>query len=226
MRLPRRCGTLGERAHEGFPVERPSMGLEEVLNRQREQRAQAFGDLLARHARAQPAGIDLGAFAEVGERVTGDDCAVALDPEHRVVRLLSGECLDSDGKPVAGRVRSCLALVLAEQPDEIGAPISSLLGGDAVCLHEVFRRIGQRRVDRHAEPLDQALRVAFMPRRGEHDRRFAAGCALFDLAGNRQRVKEQQPLPVVDRVRRDVLAPRRARLPLGVRRLPVPQARS
>jgi hypothetical protein len=148
---------------------------EEVLHRQREQRAEALYDLLARHVWAKPAGLISRAFAEVGERVAGDDsprgsrsrapCRSASVP---------GTRLDSDRQPLAGRIRARLTLVLAEQPDQVGAPVAGLLGGEAVRPHEIFRRVGQRRVDRHAEPLDQALRVALMPRRGEHDRRLAA----------------------------------------------------
>src|SRR6266849_1346489 len=65
-----------------------------------------------------------------------------------------------------------------------------------------------------------------MPRRGEHDRRLAAGREVPKLARHGQRIEEQQPLPVVDRVGRHVLAPRLGRPPLRVRCLPVPQART
>ena len=52
--------------------------------------------------------------------------------------------------------------------------VARLLGGEAELPHEVFGGIEQRRIDGCAEPLDQALRVALVPRRGEHDRRVAA----------------------------------------------------
>src|SRR5205809_8005106 len=55
------------------------------------------------------------------------------------------------------------------------------------------------------------------------DRRLAAGREVPKLARHGQRIEEQQPLPLVDRVGRHVLAPRLARSPLRVRRLPVPQ---
>src|SRR5438552_8461794 len=73
LRAGRECGSTssssGERALEGGPVEGATVRLEQVFHRQREQRPQAVDDLLARHACAKPAGIDLRAFAEVGERV-------------------------------------------------------------------------------------------------------------------------------------------------------------
>jgi hypothetical protein len=49
----------GERALEGGAVGRPAMRWEHELDRQLEQRAQPLGDLLARHARAEPPLVDL-----------------------------------------------------------------------------------------------------------------------------------------------------------------------
>jgi hypothetical protein len=48
------------------------------------------------------------------------------------------------------------------------------------------------------------------------------GRELPKLARHGQRIEEQQPLPLVDRVGRHVLAPRLGRPPLWVRCLPVP----
>ena len=42
--------------------------------------------------------------------------------------------------------------------------------------------------------------------------------------GHSERVEEQQPLAVVDRVRRDLLRPALVRRPIRVRRLPVPES--
>jgi hypothetical protein len=138
--------------------------------------------------------------------------------------LCPGEHVGAEREPVAGRVRACLAFPLSEQPDDVGTAVAGLLGGEAVRVHEELRAVGQRRVDRRAEPLDQALRVALVPRRGEHDRRLALGRELLELARHGQRIEQKQALAVVDRVRRHTLAPRLGRPPLGVRRLPVPQA--
>src|SRR5205809_5377235 len=102
-----------------------------MLDRQREQRAQPLGNLLARHARAEPPLVDLEAPAEVDERVAGDHRTLALDPEHRVVRLVSGEYVGTERQPVARRVRTCLALLLAEQPDDVGTAVAGLLGREA-----------------------------------------------------------------------------------------------
>ena len=197
-----------------------------VLDRQCEQRAQSRGDLLARHAGAEPPLVDLEAMAEVDERVAGDHRTLALDPEHRVVRLVPGEHVGTERQPVAGRVRACFAFPFAQQPDDVGTAVAGLLGGEAVRVHEELRGVGQRRVDRHAEPLDQALRVALMPWRGEHDRGVALGRERLELARHAKRVEQQQSLAVVDRVGRDVLVPRLGRLPLRMWCLPVPQSRA
>src|SRR5438046_8256479 len=167
---PRR---LGECALESSTVRRPAVRREHVLDRQLEQRAQLLGDLLARHARAEPPLVDLEAPAEVDERVAGDDRTLTFDPEHSVVRLMPGEHVGTERQPVAGRVRACLAFLLAEQPDDVGATLARLLGGETICLHEVFRAIGQRCVYGYAEPLDRAMRLALVPRPTERDRRLA-----------------------------------------------------
>src|SRR5438067_507672 len=49
--------------------------------------------------------------------------------------------------------------------------------------------------------------------------------AVAQLARHGERIEEQQPLPVVDRVGRHVLAPRLGRPPLRVRCLPMPESR-
>ena len=95
---------------------------EHVLDRQLEQRTQAFDDLLPRHVRTQPPGIDLEPATEVDERVAGDDRAMALDPEHQVVRLLPGKRLDTDVQSVARRIRARLADPLLEEPDDVRLP--------------------------------------------------------------------------------------------------------
>jgi hypothetical protein len=183
-------------------------------------------DLLARHTRAEPPLVDLEALAEVAERVAGDHRTPAPDPEHSVVLLVPGEHIGAERQLVAGRIRACLAFLLAEQPDEVGTALAGLLGGDAVHVHEVLRGVGQRRVDRHAEPLDQALRVALVPGRGEHDRRLAAGRAVHELARHGQRIEEQEALPVVASAVGGDRAVERERVVLRDRCLPVPKART
>ena len=93
-----------------------------MLDRPLEQRAQALDDLLARHARAEPSGIDLHPVAPVDERVAGDDRAMALDPEDAVVVLLPGEDLDPGGQPIACRVPVHVVGVGPAQPEQIGLP--------------------------------------------------------------------------------------------------------
>ena len=101
-----------------------------MLDRQLEQWAQPLCDLLACHARGSHL-VDLETSAEVDERVAGDHRTLALDPVHGVVRLVPGEHVGTERQPVARRVRACLALVLTEQPDDVGTAVAGLLGGEA-----------------------------------------------------------------------------------------------
>ena len=109
----------------------------------------------------------------------------------------------------------------ASTPTGSRSPALNTCPGDRVRVALVRRGHEQRR----AEPLHQALGVAPVPRACQHDDRLAAGRELVDQARRSQRIEEQQPLAVVDRVGRDHLAPVRFRLPVRMRRLPVPHAR-
>ena len=182
--------------------------------------AEAGDDLLARHFGTEPAG-DSEPVAEVDE-VSPHTTAFGPRPRAPCRWLAAGKRLDPEGQPIARRVDATHLLSGAE-PDEVGAP-SGLLGGDAELVHEVSRRIGRRRVHRHTEALDQALRVAFVPRRGEHDPRLALRRELEELVRHGQRVEEEQPGAVVYRVGGHLLRPRLARRPPRVRRLPVPKS--
>ena len=107
----------------------------------------------------------------------------------RVVRLVPLEHIGAERQPVAGRVRARFAFPLTKQPDDVGG-----------CRRRPARRSGRTcpsgtercraagcRPARRA--VDQALRVALVPRRGEHDRRFAVGrestSSLGTLSGSR-----------------------------------------
>ncbi len=136
---------------------------------------------------------------------------------------MPGEHVGTERQPVAGRVRTASPFFSRSNPHDVGLPSPACSAVRPYVSMRKLRGIGQRREHRHVEPLDQALRVALMPRRGKHDRRLAAGRDVHKLARHGERIEEQQPLPVVDRVGRNVLAPRLGRLPLRVRCLPVPQ---
>ena len=128
------------------------MSCEDVLDRSIEKRAQAGGDLLARHAFAEPLVLDPKALPEVGQRVSGDNGTLALDPEHDVVVLPAGEDLDLERKLVAPQVE--VAVAALPEPAEVGTAVSGLLGGDAELVDQVLRRVNRRRVDGEAEPLE------------------------------------------------------------------------
>jgi hypothetical protein len=52
---------------------------------------------------------------------------------------------------------------------------------------------------------------------------LARGCEREQFVGNRERIEQQQPRTVVDRVGGHFLRPYLAGLPVGMRRLPVPE---
>jgi hypothetical protein len=78
---------------------------------------------------------------------------------------------------------------IVAQPSQVGAAVAGLLGGDAVLVDEVPRRVGRWSEHGGAEVREELARVALVPGRREHDHR-------------------------------------RARRPLRVRRLPVPESRA
>jgi hypothetical protein len=136
--------------------------------------------------------------------------------------LLPGECLDSDRQAVAGRVEVSLTRFAGPQPGQVRTAAGSLFGGDAEFPHQVLLRVRWRREHRNAEPLHQAPRIALMPGGRQHDRCLAFGRELHELARRVKRVEEQQTVAVVDRVGGNLLLPRLTRLPVRMRRLPVP----
>ena len=73
-------------------------------------------------------------------------------------------------------------------------------------------------MDREAEP----ARVALVVRRGEDD----GGRALAQLVGNGERVEEDEVVAELDRVRGDELGPPLLLVPVGMRRVPMPDARA
>jgi hypothetical protein len=94
-----------------------------------------------------------------------------------------------------------------EQPLDIGAALA-----------------GIRDEHRRVEPLHDGARVALVPGARQYDDELAPVRAGHDLIRRRDRIEEQQPLAVVDGIRRDDLRPD-AVVPLRMRRLPVPQTR-
>ena len=120
---------LGERPLERSPVERPAVRREHVLDRQVEQRAQALGDLLARHGLAQPLVLDPQALPEVGQRVAGDHRALGLDPQHDVVLLAALEHVDLEWQILTRQVEA--SGIGLPEPEQVGTAVSGLLGGTA-----------------------------------------------------------------------------------------------
>jgi len=103
---------------------------EHNLDRQREERPQPLGNLLARHSPSQPLAGDLEATTEIGEGVAGDHGVATLDPEHEVVVLPPRKRIDSEREPVARQVEVGLATAPSEEPGEVRTAVASLLGSD------------------------------------------------------------------------------------------------
>src|SRR5205814_4348955 len=77
-----------------------------------------------------------------------------------------------------------------------------------------FPGVRGRRVHRETEPAGVALVV----RRGQDD----GGGAFARLVGNGERVEQQKVVAELDRVRRNELGPPLLLVPVGMRRLPMP----
>ena len=88
------------------------------------------------------------------------------------------------------------------------------IGIDAELLDPILPGVCGRRVDRQAKPTGVALVV----RRGQDD----GGRAVAQLIGNRERVEQQEVVAKLDPVRRDELGPPLLVVPVGMRRLPMP----
>ena len=124
------------------------------------------------------------------------------DPQNEVVRLLAQVRLDTDGKSFPG-------------PEHATAERGVVAG------------VRRRRVDRDVQPQRDVAGTALVPGAGQHDRDLPAGDPMTrraheDHLGRVERVEQQQPTAVLDRVRRDHRVPVRTRAPSRVLRLPMP----
>jgi hypothetical protein len=72
--------------------------------------------------------------------------------------------------------------------------------------------------------LHEDARITLVPRVRQHDNEFAPVRTRHDLVRRRDRVEQQQPLAVVNCIRRDDLRPYAA-VPLRMRSLPMPHIR-
>src|SRR6476620_12711364 len=101
------------------------------------------------------------------------------------------------------------------QPREIFAlHAAHAVGIDAELLDPVLPRVRGRRV--HGEA--KSAGVAFVVRRGQDD----GGRALAQLVGNGERIEQHEVVAELDPVRRDELGPPLLLVPIGMRRLPMP----
>src|SRR5581483_7837228 len=136
-------------------------------------------------------------------------------PEDEVVVLAPGVGEDPE-RPLARAVELPLALTGAKPGEVVALHPAHLLGVDAELLHPVLPRVRRWRMDGKAE----APRVALVVRRGEDDGRRA----LPQLVRNCERIEEHDVVAELDRVGGDELRPPLLAVPVGMRRLPVPDA--
>jgi hypothetical protein len=101
------------------------------------------------------------------------------------------------------------------QPGEVlTVHAAHAVGVDSELLDPIAPGVCRRRVHRKAEPTSVALVV----RGSQHD----GGCARVQLAGNGERVEQQEVVAELDPVRRNDLGPPLLLDPVRVRRLRVP----
>jgi hypothetical protein len=94
-----------------------------MLDRQREQRAQPLSYLLARHALAEPYGVDLEALAEVGERVADiTDGAASAGQGRRLTLICEAGRVELSAGRVALTAHGSRTRVASATP----SPLSSL----------------------------------------------------------------------------------------------------
>src|SRR5262249_34174434 len=208
----KRSSRSGKHALERRAIHRFSVCGQHELDRQAAQRAEAPDDVVARHVLAA-AELDVQSFAEVGERIAGDDRVDRREPEDEIVVLAARVCVDAE-RPRAGTVKVSFAFAGAQPREVFALHAAHLVGVDAELLDPVLPGVCRRRVYREAEP----ARVALVVRRGQDD----GGRALAQLVGNRERVEQDEVVAELDRVRRDELGPPLLRIPVGMRRLPMP----
>src|SRR5581483_1518510 len=214
--IPHRGGYLRaglrEQALQGRTIRWLAVGGQHELDREIEQGAEPPGDVVTRHVLAT-AQLDVQPVAEVGERVTGDDRPDRGQPEDEVVVLAAREGLDAEG-PVSGAMEVPLALACAQPREILALHAAHPVGIDAELLDPVFPGVRRRRMHGKAEPAGVALVV----RRGQHD----GGRAFEQPGGNREGVEQEELAARLDGVRRDELGPPLLVVPVGVRRLPLP----
>src|SRR5438445_13493109 len=119
-------------------------------------------------------------------------------------------------RPRSGTVEGSFGFARAQPGKVLTLHAAHAVGVDAELLDPILPGVCGRRVHREAEPTGVALVV----RRGQDD----GGRALAQLVGNGERVEQQEVVAELDRVRRDELWPPLLLVPVGMRRLPMPDA--
>ena len=186
------------------------------LDRQVEERTQPLNDIVTRHVRAT-AELDVQPVAEVGERVAGDDRVDRRHPEDEIVVLAARVRLEVE-RPRSWTVEVSFAVARAQPREILALHPAHAVRVDAELLDPVLPGVCGRRVHGPAEPAGVALVV----RRSQDN----SGRTLAQLVGNGKRVEQQDVVAELDQVRRDELGPPLLFVPVGMRRLPVPDTRA
>src|SRR5581483_1897755 len=143
------------------------------------------------------------------------DRVARRQPENEVVVLAARVRVDAE-RPRSGPVEVPFAFARAQPGEILALHAADPVGADAELLDPVLPRVRGRRVHRKAE----GARVALVVGRRQDD----GGGTHAQLLGNRERVEQDDVVAELDRVRRDELGPRLLRVPVGMRRSPVPDA--
>src|SRR6266511_1202612 len=206
----------GKHALEGCAIRWLAVRWSHELDRQVEQRTEPSDHIVARHVLAT-AQLDVQSVAEVGERVAGDDRVDRRQPEEKVVVFTARVRVDAE-RPRSGTVEVSFAFARGQPGEILALPAAHAIGVDAELLHPVLPGVCGRRVQREAEPAGVALVV----RRGQDD----GGRALAQLVGNGEWVEQHEVVAELDRVRGDEFGPPLLLVPVGMRRLPMPDTRA
>src|SRR5581483_7425432 len=148
--VPGARAPLAQHAPKGRAVGRFSVRRQHELDRQLEQRAESFGDVLTRDVLATPELDFESGSVEVREGVAGDDRVDGREPEDEIVVLATRVRLEAE-RPRAGTVKFSLTFACPQPREILTLHSAYLLRVHTELLDPVLPGVGRRRVHRKAE---------------------------------------------------------------------------
>src|SRR5580765_7146504 len=134
----------GQSALERRSIHRLAVRGQHELDRQVEQRTEPSHDIVARHVLAT-AELDVQSFAEVGERVAGDDRVDPRQPENEVVVLAARVRGDTE-RPRSRPVEVSFAFTGAQPGNVLTLHSANAVGIDTELLDPVLPGVRGRRM--------------------------------------------------------------------------------